>query len=102
MIREAIPHKNGGFEYLNTSSLDETATGLTVPPRANYAVIQAIEGDIRFSISGENPTIIDGFFILKEGDVLELQSKKGTELQDFKAWPHNSENATFSVQYFNV
>jgi hypothetical protein len=101
MIREAIPHEFGGFEYLNTSSGDETATGLTVPPRANYAVIQAIEGDIRFSISGANPTTDDGFFLLKEGDVLELQSLKGSELQDFKALG-TDDMCWFSVQYFNV
>lgn len=52
------------------------AKGLTVPPGANYAIIRADGGDVRYRDDGSTPTTTQGM-PLYEGEVLEYDSPIG-------------------------
>ena len=68
-IRDANEHTPQGFQQITALA---AATGLTVPSRAEWALIECEAQSVRWRDDGTNPTTTVGH-VLNPGDVLEYK-----------------------------
>lgn len=83
-------------EMITVSTAVKTLTSGTYGSDTR-AFIQCQDADIRYWITGDNPTATEGI-LLYDGDYLELRT--ATELSNFKAIRDAEADAKLAVQYY--